>query len=73
VAYGLELENTLDAGAVDILLLSENLSPEEIDRLYEKAKVSNTKVEVISTDFEEGFQLWNTFKGKAALLRYKPR
>jgi len=71
VAYGVELEGALGAGAVDVLLLSDQLSPEEIDRLYEKAKLSNTKVEIVSTEFEEGYQLWNTFKGKAALLRYK--
>ncbi|MDD5111962.1 MAG: peptide chain release factor aRF-1 [Candidatus Altiarchaeota archaeon] len=71
VAYGSDMERALDAGAVDVLLLSDKLSPEEIDRLYEKAKQSNAKLEVISTEFEEGFQLWNTFKGKAALLRYR--
>ncbi|MFH1126109.1 MAG: peptide chain release factor aRF-1 [Candidatus Altiarchaeota archaeon] len=71
IAYGAELERALDAGAVEVLILSDKLSPEEIDRLYEKAKLSSTKLEVVSTEFEEGFQLWNTFKGKAALLRYR--
>jgi len=71
VAYGPELERALDAGAVDLLLLSDQLNPEEIDRLYEKAKLSGTSVEIVSSEFEEGFQLWDTFKGKAALLRYR--
>jgi len=71
VAYGIDLERALDAGAVDVLMASDKLSPEEIDRLYEKTKQSSAKLEVISSEFEEGFQLWNTFKGKAALLRYK--
>lgn len=73
VAYGAELERALNAGAVDVLLLSDRLLPEEIDNLYEKAKLSDTKVEVVSSEFEEGFQLWNTFRGKAALLRYKQK
>ena len=70
VAYGPELEGALDAGAVDTLLLSEKLDPEEIDKLYEKAKHSGSKIEIISAEFEEGFQLYNTFSGKAAILRY---
>lgn len=71
IAYGPELDNALDAGAIDVLLLSDKLRPEEIDELYEQAKQSGTKVEIVSSEFEEGFQLWDTFKGKAALLRYK--
>ena len=31
----------------------------------------NTDVEFISTDFEEGEQLYNAFGGIAALLRYR--
>jgi peptide chain release factor subunit 1 len=73
VAYGPDLEKALDAGAVDVLLVSDKLNPEEVDRLYEKAKLSGTKLEVVSSEFEEGYQLFNTFKGKAALLRYKMR
>jgi len=68
--YGKEVERALELGAVDTLLLSEELPAEEIDRLYEKAKLCNSKVEILPTNFEEGFQLIKTFAGKAALLRY---
>jgi len=69
--YGPDLEKALDANAVNALMLSEKLDSGEIDRLYEKAKASDTNVEILSVEFEEGMQLWSTFKGKAAILRYK--
>ncbi len=72
VAYGdEEIKKALGMGAIKILLLSEKLPDEEIDRLYEEAKKINAEVKIVSMDFEEGFQLWNTFGGKAALLRFK--
>jgi len=71
VAYGDETQTALDAGAVETLLLSENLPDEVIDSLYDAAKAINAKVEIVPDNFEEGFQLWNTFGGKAALLRFK--
>ncbi|MFH1054987.1 MAG: peptide chain release factor aRF-1 [Candidatus Altiarchaeota archaeon] len=71
VAYGPDLERALDANAVEVLLLSEKLPEEDIERLYDKAQASGTKVEIFSDEFEEGFQLLNTFKGKAAILRYR--
>ena len=71
IAYGNDIKNALDAGAVETLLISENLPEEEIDSLYDAAKATNAGVEIVSDIFEEGFQLWNTFGGKAALLRFK--
>ncbi|ODS38449.1 MAG: hypothetical protein A7316_07945 [Candidatus Altiarchaeales archaeon WOR_SM1_86-2] len=71
IAYGGDIENALEIGAVDVLLLSENLDDDEIDVLYESAEKSGSEIEIVSDDFEEGFQLWNTFGGKAALLRFK--
>lgn len=71
IAYGDDIERALDAGAVEVLLLSEHLDDEVIDDLYEKAKATSAGVEILSDNFEEGFQLWNTFKGRAALLRFK--
>jgi len=71
IAYGPDVERALDANAVDVVLLSENLPEDEIEDLYEKAQKSGTKFEILSDEFEEGYQLWNTFKGKAAILRYK--
>jgi peptide chain release factor subunit 1 len=71
VAYGKDVETALNAGAVETLMLSEKLEDEEIDRLYEAAKLTNAKVEIVGDHFEEGFQLANTFGKKAALLRFK--
>ncbi|MFH0861658.1 MAG: peptide chain release factor aRF-1 [Candidatus Altiarchaeota archaeon] len=71
IAYGPDLERALAANAVDVLLLSENLPEDELENLYERVHSSGGKIEILSDDFEEGFQLWNTFKGKVAILRYK--
>jgi len=72
VAYGLkEVEKALDLGAVEMLLLSQNLDEEKIDNFLEKAEISGTKAEIVSDEFEEGNQLWVAFGGVAALLRYK--
>jgi len=71
VAYGNEIKKALDMGAVETLLLSENLPDQEIDELFELGKGIKANVEILPDDFEEGFQLWNTFGGKAAILRFK--
>lgn len=71
IAYGKDVELLLKNNVVDTLLLSENLNDEKIDELYELAKAGNTKVEIISPNFEEGFQLYNTFEGIGAILRYR--
>ncbi|MBN2250572.1 MAG: peptide chain release factor aRF-1 [Candidatus Altiarchaeota archaeon] len=70
-AYGNDVEKALEAGAAETILLSEKLDEETVDRLYESAKTTGTQVEIVPDDFEEGTQLWLTFGGKAALLRYK--
>ena len=72
VAYGKnEVNNVLDAGGVDTLLLSENLEESIIDELVKKAEATGTRVEIVSDDFEEGNQLWVAFGGMATLLRYR--
>lgn len=71
VAYGQDVQKALAMGAVHTLLLSEKLSEDVIDKLYESAKMTGANVEVVPADFEEGFQLWNTFGGIAALLRFR--
>ncbi|MEM4347447.1 MAG: peptide chain release factor aRF-1 [Candidatus Altiarchaeota archaeon] len=71
VVYGNDIQKALEIGAVSHLLLSENLPDKEIEELFEKAKAIGAEVEILQDDFEEGFQLWNTFAGKAALLRFK--
>lgn len=70
-AYGDDVEKALLAGAVDVLLLSEKIDESTMDRLYEMAKQTGAKTEIVSADFEEGTQLWTTFGGKAAITRYK--
>ena len=42
-----------------------------VDDLAEMAELSNTDVEVISTETEEGQMLKNAFGGIAAMLRFK--
>lgn len=72
VSYGLkEVENAMDLGAVETLLLSQNLDDDKIDELMDKADLSGVKAEIVSDEFEEGNQLWVAFGGIAALLRYK--
>lgn len=71
MAYGADVEKAILHGAIDTLLISETLPEDEIDRLYEEAGKMGSKVEIVSNDFEEGYQLANTFGGKAALLRFK--
>ncbi|HDI72677.1 MAG TPA: peptide chain release factor 1, partial [Candidatus Altiarchaeales archaeon] len=51
-SYGDDVYKALEMGAVEILLLSENLDDETIDKLYEFAKSTNARVEIVSDDFE---------------------
>ncbi len=44
---------------------------EIVEELSKKAQEKGTKVELISTDSEEGFSLLNTFGGMAGILRFK--
>jgi len=68
--YGKEkTKKALEIGAVDLLLLSENLDDEVIDEFIEIANKFNTKVEIISIDTNEGKQL-KELGGVAAILRF---
>lgn len=70
VAYGsADTLQKLQMGAVDILLLSEDLSDAEIERFEEEAKNMGSQVRLISTDTREGVQLRDMGK-IAAILRY---
>lgn len=72
VVYGWkETISALESGAVEMLLLSDNLDEEKIDELVSKAETSGAKAEIVSDDFEEGNQLWIAFGGLAGLLRYR--
>jgi peptide subunit release factor 1 (eRF1) len=70
VVYGVkEVEKALDIGAVEILLLSENLDDEDIERYEEKARTFGAEVRIISVDTMEGVQLKDLGK-IAGILRY---
>jgi len=43
-----------------------------IDEYYRMAEDTGARVELISTDTEEGQMLWRAFGGIAAILRYRP-
>ena len=60
----------LKAGAVDTLLLSEELEEKNIENFEEEAEKVGTTVKIISTETREGVQLQNMGK-VAAILRYE--
>lgn len=71
VTYGeAEVANAMEMGAVEILLLSEELDDETINKFDEKAKATNAEVRIISTETREGVQLRDLGK-IAAILRYE--
>jgi peptide chain release factor subunit 1 len=71
VAYGeREVRRKLEHGAVDTLLVSEELDKELVHELVDMAEVIGSEVELISTEFEDGAQLKRAFGGVAAILRY---
>jgi peptide subunit release factor 1 (eRF1)/intein/homing endonuclease len=62
--------DALNRAAVDVLILSEDLSDEEMENLEEKAEATGAKVNVVSSDTTEGRQI-RDFGGVVAILRYK--
>ena len=70
VAYGKkEVEQALQLGAVEILLLSENLEANLIESYEEQAEKTNSITQIISIDTREGQQL-RDLGGIAAILRF---
>jgi len=71
-AYGFdEVENALDAGAIETLLVTDKLvRTKKADGLLEKAKKTKSKFIIMSTVHESGKKL-EGLGGVAALLRYK--
>ena len=70
VAYGLdEVKKALDLGAIEILLISEDMDDELIDELEEKCSEFGTELRIISNETREGKQL-KDLSGVAAILRY---
>ncbi|RMF54867.1 peptide chain release factor 1 [Candidatus Woesearchaeota archaeon] len=71
VSYGKEeVKRLLEQGAVETLLLSEDLDDKSLDELEASAKNFGTKIEIISTDTREGVQL-KDMGMVGAILRYK--
>lgn len=71
VSYGRQdVERSLQLGAVDTLLLSEDLDDAVIDALSEQAAQFSSAVQIISTETREGVQLRDMGK-VAAILRYE--
>ncbi|MFW5747017.1 MAG: peptide chain release factor aRF-1 [Nanoarchaeota archaeon] len=70
IAYGVDdVIKALDMGAVDILLVSEKLDEDLIEKLEEKAESMSSEVKIVSTETREGEQLFAMGK-VAAILRY---
>ncbi|MEM3405404.1 MAG: peptide chain release factor aRF-1 [Candidatus Pacearchaeota archaeon] len=69
--YGKEnIYKAINYGAVDTLLLSKKLKKEEIIEMQKKAESISAKIEIISTETEEGEQFYNLTKGYGAILRF---
>jgi len=73
VSYGVEeVLKKLEMGAVELLLISEDLDDKKIEDFEEKAKKVGTEVKIISIETREGVQLKEIGK-VAAILRYEVR
>jgi peptide chain release factor subunit 1 len=70
-SYGVdEVMKNLKLGAVDTLLISEDLDDKKIDEFEKQAKLVSTTVKLISIETSEGVQLRDLGK-IAAILRYE--
>lgn len=73
ISYGEdEVKNALSLGAVDKLLVSEDLEMDKMDRLMSMGEKSGAEVVVISSDTREGKQFLE-LGGIGAFLRFKIR
>ncbi len=71
VVYGKsEVLEKIQLGAVEMILVSEELADQEIEEAEAKAKQFGTEVHIISTETKEGVQL-KELGGMGAILRYK--
>lgn len=71
VNYGQDqVMGNLEMGCVDVLLLSESLDDDILEKFEEKAEELGTTIEIISTETREGVQLRDIGK-VAAILRYE--
>lgn len=70
VTYGKdEVKKALEIGAVETLLISEDVDDKTIEEFEELADKSKSEIKVLSTDTNEGVQL-RDMGGIAAILRY---
>jgi peptide chain release factor subunit 1 len=65
-----DVKKALEYGAVEILFLSKDLDKSLIRDLKNLAKNTGSKIEIVSTDTEEGKQFYN-LSGIGAILRFK--
>jgi peptide chain release factor subunit 1 len=71
VAYGeADTMNKLKLGAVDKVLVSDEMDDKEIEKFEEEAKNMGSEMVIISTETREGVQL-KEMGGVAAILRYE--
>ncbi|WP_135824084.1 Vms1/Ankzf1 family peptidyl-tRNA hydrolase [Halorussus ruber] len=71
VVYGREkVEEALDYDAVETVLVSEDLSPEAVEEIQERADSEGGECLVVPTDFARGEQFREGFDGVAAILRF---
>jgi len=66
-----EVEKAINAGAVEVLLLSEKIPEEKMEKFTELGESTGAEVKIISTETKEGQQLLN-LSGFAAILRFNP-
>lgn len=70
VAYGLdEIKRVLEMGAVETVLVSEEVESKTVEEIEEFAKATSAEVRIISSETREGIQLRDMGKF-AALLRF---
>ncbi|MDY6775246.1 MAG: peptide chain release factor aRF-1 [Halobacteria archaeon] len=70
-AYGVDrVEDLVEHGRVETLLISEDVEGERYEELAEKADEMGGETEYISTDFDKGEQFYQSFGGVGAILRW---
>ncbi len=70
-AYDIEpVRKALENGAVETLILSKKLNKDLLKEFKELGENISSKIEVVSTDTEEGDQFWNITHGIGAILRF---
>ena len=71
IAYGMEeTKKSIELGAAEEVILSNDLKKEEIREIEELAKTTSAEVKFVSTETEEGVQFKN-IGGIGAILRFQ--